>query len=31
MEDSAEEMAAIQNAEDQKQKQELEVCFCFQE
>jgi hypothetical protein len=24
--DSAEEMAAIQNAEQQKQKQELEVC-----
>jgi hypothetical protein len=33
MDDSAaaEEMAATQNAEDQKQTKELEVCFCFQE
>jgi hypothetical protein len=31
MDESTQEMTAIQNAEDQKQKQELEVCFCFQE
>jgi hypothetical protein len=31
IDESAEEMMAIQNAEDQKQKQELEVCISIWE
>jgi hypothetical protein len=31
MDDSAEEMTAIQNAQDQNQKQELEVCISIWE
>jgi hypothetical protein len=31
MDDSAEQMTAIQNAQDQKQKQELEVCISIWE
>jgi hypothetical protein len=31
MDDSAEEMTAIQNVEQQKQKQELEVCIIIWE